>query len=106
MSDVFDGKLYHELCKKFVQVGNQMFDHQYFKDKHNIALCLSLDGFPIFNKRNLSAWPVILINFSLPPDIQTHLIHLLCYGVIPSPKAVKDIDSFLYPLNCELEKLA
>ena len=106
MSDVFDGKLYRELCKKFVQVGDQTFDHRYFEDKHDIALGLSLDGFPIFNKRNLSAWPVILINFSLPPDIRTHLIHLLCYGVIPSPKAVKDIDSFLYPLNCELEKLA
>ena len=69
VSDVFDGNLYHELCKKFVRVDGQTFDHKYFEDKHNIALGLSLDGFPIFNKRNLSAWPVILINFSLPPDI-------------------------------------
>ena len=42
----------------------------------------------------------------LTPNIQTHLIHLLCYGVIPSPKAVKDMDSFLYPLYHELEELA
>jgi len=106
VSDVFDGKLYRDLCEQFVRVDDQTFDHKYFEDKHNIALGLSLDGFPIFNKRNLSAWPVILINFSLPPDIRTHLIHLLCYGVIPSPKAVKDMDSFLYPLYRELEKLA
>lgn len=106
MSDVFDGKLYRELCEKFVRVDGQTFDHKYFQDKHDIALGLSLDGFPIFNKRNLSAWPIILINFSLPPDIRTHLIHLLCYGVIPSPKAVRDIDSFFYPLYHELEKLA
>ena len=106
VSDVFDGKLYRELCKQFVRVDGQTFDHKYFEDKHDIALGLSLDGFPIFNKRNLSAWPVILINFSLPPDIRTHLVHLLCYGVIPSPKAVRDMDSFLHPLYRELEKLA
>ena len=106
VSDVFDGKLYRELCEKHVRVNGQTFDHKYFEDKHDIALGLSLDGFPIFNKRNLSAWPVILINFSLPPDIRTHLAHLLCYGVIPSPKAVKDMDSFLHPLYCELEKFA
>jgi hypothetical protein len=106
VSDVFDGKLYRELCEKFVRVDGQTFDHKYFEDKHDIALGLSLNGFPIFNKRNLSAWPVILINFSLPPDIRTHLTHLLCYGVIPSPKAVKDMDSFLHPLYRELEKFA
>ena len=106
MSDVFDGQLYRDLCNTFIRVDGKTFDRKYFEDKHNIALGLSLDGFPIFNKRNLSAWPVILINFSLPPDIQTHLIHLLCYGVIPSPKAVKDMDSFLYPLYRELERLA
>ena len=106
MSDVFDGQLYRDLCNTFIRVDGKTFDRKYFEDKHDIALGLSLDGFPIFNKRNLSAWPVILINFSLPPDIRTHLVHLLCYGVIPSPKAVKDMDSFLYPLYRELERLA
>jgi hypothetical protein len=106
VSDVFDGKLYRELCDEFIRADGQTFDRKYFEDKHDIALGLSLDGFPIFNKRNLSAWPVILLNFSLPPDIRTHLIHVLCYGVIPSPKAVKDMDSFLHPLYRELEKLA
>jgi len=104
--DVFDGKLYRDLCEKFVRVDGQTFDHKYFEDSHDIALGLSLDGFPIFNKRNLSAWPIILVNYNLPPDIRTHLIHVLCYGVIPSPKAVKDMDSFLHPLYRELEKLA
>ena len=83
-----------------------MFNHRYFEDKRNIALALSLDGFPIFNKRNLSAWPVILLNLNLPPDVQTHLVHVLCYAIIPSPQAVKDMDSFLFPLYCELEELA
>ena len=106
VSDVFDGKLYRDLCEESVRVAGQTFDHKYFEDKHDIALGLSLDGFPIFNKRTLSAWPVILMNLNLPPDVRTHLVHVLCYGVIPSPKAVKDMDSFLYPLYRELEELA
>ena len=30
---------------------------------------------------------------------------MLCYAVIPLPQAVKDMDSFLFPLYCELEEL-
>ena len=69
VSDVFDGQLYLDLCKRFVKVGDRTFDHKYFEGKRDIALGLSLDGFPIFNKGNLSAWPIILLNLSLPPDI-------------------------------------
>ena len=106
VSDVLNGKLYHKLCEKFVWADGQTFNHKYFENKHNITLGLSLNGFPVFNKRNLSAWPIIPINFSLPPDVQTHLVHMLYYGVIPSPKAVKAMDLFLYPLHCKPEKAA
>ena len=106
VSDVFDGSLYRELCEQYVKADGISYSHKYFEDPRDIALGLSLDGFPIFNKRNQSAWPIILINFNLPPDVRTHLVHILCYGVIPAPTAVKDTDSFLYPLYCELVKLA
>ena len=82
------------------------YDHKYFEDPRDIALELSLDGFQIFGTGNQSAWPIILINFNLPPDICTHLVHILCYGIIPAPRAVKDLDSFLYPLYRELVDLA
>jgi len=106
ISDVFDGSLYRELCEQYVKVEETTYNHKYFEDPRDIALGLSLDGFPVFSTSNLSAWPIILINFNLPPDIRTHLVHILCYGVIPAPRAVKDTDSFLYPLYCELVKLA
>ena len=41
-----------------------------------------------------------------PPNICTHLVHIPCYGIIPAPRAIKDMDSFLFPLYCELVKLA
>jgi len=105
-SDIFDGSLYRELCEQYVKAEGTTYSHKYFEDPRDIALGLSLDGFPIFGTTNQSAWPVILINFNLPPDIRTHLTHILCYGVIPAPRAVKDMDSFLYPLYRELVKLA
>ena len=106
ISDVFDGKLYQELCGQYVKAEGITYSHKYFEDPRDIALGLSLDGFPLFSKSNLSAWPIILTNLNLPPDVRTHLVHVLCFGVIPAPTAVKDTDSFLYPLYCELVKLA
>lgn len=106
VTDVFDGTLYRELCEQQVTVNGKTLPHQYFSDRRDIALGLSLDGFAPFKRRKNSAWPVILFNYNLPPDIRTHLNHILCYGVIPGPKSVKDVDSFLAPLYDELAQLS
>ena len=103
ISDVFNGKLYRG---QYVKAEGITYNHKYFQDPHDIALVLSLNGFPLFSMADLSAWPIILINLNLPPDVRTHLINVLCFGVIPTPAAVKDTDSFLYSLCCELVKLA
>lgn len=75
-------------------------------DSHDLALGLSTDGFAVFKKRKHSAWPLILVNYNLPPDERVHLSETICVGVIPGPRAVKDLDSFLYPLVDELLLLA
>ena len=106
VTDVFDGTLYQKLCKQQVTVNGKTLPHQYFSDRRDIALGLSLDGFAPFKRRSNSAWPVILFNYNLPPDLQTHLNHILCYGIIPGPKSVKDADSFLIPLYKELAQLS
>lgn len=105
-ADVFDGMLYRELCDQKVTVNGKILPHQYFSDHRDIALGLSLDGFSPFKHRKNSAWPVILFNYNLPPDLRTHLDHILCYGIIPGPKSVKDVDSFLVPLYDELAQLS
>ena len=106
VANVFDGTLYRELCEREVTVNGKALPHQYFSDHRDIALGLSLDGFSPFKRRSNSAWPVILFNYNLPPDIRTHLDHILCYGIIPGPKSVKDVDSFLVPLHEELARLS
>ena len=106
ITDIFDGALYRELCEEEVTANGKTYLHRYFSDRRDIALGLSLDGFAPFKRRNNSAWPIILFNYNLPPDLRTHLDNLLCYGVIPGPKSVKDVDSFLIPLYDELMQLS
>ena len=106
ITDIFDGTLYQELCEREVTVNGKTLPHRYFSDRRDIALGLSLDGFAPFKHRSNSAWPVILFNYNLPPDLRTHLNHILCYGVIPGPKSVKDVNSFLVPLHDELAELS
>ena len=106
VTDVFDGALYQELCQQEVTANGKVYPHRYFSDRRDIALGLSLDGFAPFKRRSNSAWPVILFNYNLPPDLRTHLDHILCYGIIPGPKSPKDVDSFLVPLYNELTQLS
>ena len=67
---------------------------------------ISLDGMTYFNRhqRRHSVWPVILINYNLPPRVRTHRNHIICYGVIPG--TFKNLDSYLIPLHDELGELA
>ena len=106
VTDVFDGALYRKLCEEEVTANGKEYSHWYFLDHRDIALGLSLKGFAPFKHQSNSAWPVILFNYNLLPNLQTHLDHFLCYRVIPGPKSVKDVNSFLIPLYDELAQLS
>jgi hypothetical protein len=104
--DIFDCSVYHDLLAKQVVVGNQIQDHKYFSDPRDVALGISLDGVTYFsrNQRQHSVWPVILVNYNLPPKVRTHRDRILCYSVVPG--TVKNLDSYLIPLHEELSELA
>jgi hypothetical protein len=42
---------------------------KYFKDDRDMALGLSTDVFAPFKKHKLTAWPLIIFNYNLPPEI-------------------------------------
>lgn len=105
ISDVFDGSYYRDLLNNEYRVPNVIRPIKFFSGKRDIALGLSSDGFAPFKKRKHSAWPLIIFNYNLPPSIRFHLESIICIGVIPGPKAVKDIDTFLVPLVDELVAL-
>ncbi|CCO36852.1 hypothetical protein BN14_10999 [Rhizoctonia solani AG-1 IB] len=103
--DIFDSKHYRSLLGKHLHPTSLK---QLFDDIRDLALALSLDGFTLFKRRrkgNSTAWPLIIINYNLPPEIQTHFENVICVGVIPGPRQFKDLNSFLIPLLDELMEL-
>lgn len=105
-TDIFDGTHYRHLRGRHVQVSGKKLSHRYFSDSRDVALGLSTDGFAPFKKRRNTAWPLIVFNYNLPPEIRFHLEHILSLGVIPGPKKPIDADSFLWPFVQELLQLA
>jgi hypothetical protein len=103
VKDVFDGCLYRSLISKFVApVVGAALGTKYFADPRDLALGLSTDGYAPFKKRKKTAWPILLFNYNLPPDVRFHQDEVLCVGVVPGPKKPIDFDSFLWPLVEEL----
>jgi hypothetical protein len=106
VNDIFDGRHYRRLRKRFVKVDGHEYSHRYFEDAREIALGVSTDGYAPFNRRKKTCWPIIIFLYNLPPEIRFLMKHVLCAGVIPGPNKPKDFDSFLWPLIEELKKLA
>ncbi|KAF5366150.1 hypothetical protein D9758_005818 [Tetrapyrgos nigripes] len=87
-------------------LAKEMDDYRTQRNPREVALGLSTDGFAPFKKWSKTAWPIILINYNLPPDVRCHLEHILSLGVIPGPTKPHNWDSFLWPLMEELSQLA
>jgi hypothetical protein len=102
VKDVFDGTHYCSLQGKKVVVNDQEQHHFFFDGYRDIALGLSTDGYTPFKRRTKTAWPLVLYNYNLPPDIRFHAENVIRLGVIPGPKKPVDFDSFLWPLVQEL----
>ena len=106
MSDVFDAEVYQSKYGQPVTVAGRKYKHTYYLDPRDIALGLSTDGFAPFRRRKQTAWPLILYNYNLPPEIRFHKENIIPLGVVPGPKKPADFDSFLWPLIQELLCLA
>ncbi|KAJ1310651.1 hypothetical protein OPQ81_009180 [Rhizoctonia solani] len=104
--DIFDGTHYRRLLRSRVVVEGTTLRHNFFSLPTDLALGLSSDGFGPFKSRKQSCWPLLAFNYNLKPEIRFRLENLLCLGVIPGPKAPKDIGTFLGPFINELEDLA
>src|SRR5258708_20492654 len=68
-----------------------------------------LDRFQMFKAQRdggATCWPLINLNFNLPPEIHMWLVHIIPLSIIPGPKAPKDFNSFLHPFIDKCKKLA
>lgn len=96
--DIWDGKQIRELRAK----------KGFFMDNTDIAFGFSSDGFTVFAGRgkNFQSWPLLLINYNLPPTQRYRKRNVILLGHIPGPSQKKiDIDSFLRPFINEMKLL-
>ena len=105
ISDIFDGANYLHLCEQYITSKGVSTGQKHFSGRHDLALGLSTDGFSPFRHRKYSAWPLLVYNYNLPPSIRFHHENVICVSVIPGPHSVKNLNSFIEPLICELEHL-
>lgn len=85
------------------------FDQSFASEHRNIRLGLATDGLNPFSiKRSTwSTWPVLLLNYNIPPWLTTKKHFEMLALVIPGPRSVKGshFDTFLEPLLQELSQL-
>lgn len=109
ISDIFDGSHFKSLLKRHVVIDGIEYSHKFFDDWHDIPTGILGDGFQMFKrarKGHASAWPFILINYGLNPNVRTHIENIMPLFIIGGPTTPKDFNSFLYPFIEESKSLA
>ncbi len=107
--DIFSGSHYQQLLSEFVIVDGVCLHHKFFSDPCDVALGILTDGFRIFkqgHKGSPTCWPLIALNFNLPPTERVHLRNIIPIAIIPGPKSPRHMSSFLRPLIEECKQLA
>ncbi|XP_074356639.1 uncharacterized protein LOC141696392 [Apium graveolens] len=77
-------------------------------DPRNIRLVLAADGINPYRSINIShsTWPIILVNYNLPPWLIMKPENLILSTLVPGPVyPSNDIDVYMQPLIAELKKL-
>jgi hypothetical protein len=79
------------------------------RDPRNIRLGLATDGISPFNlagrSQPYSVWPVVLMNYNIPPWLSMKKGHLILSMIIPGPKQPSTLDVYMGPLLDELKEL-
>ncbi|XP_074324230.1 uncharacterized protein LOC141661146 [Apium graveolens] len=94
-----DGEAWKEMDTRYPQFSSEI---------RNIRLGIAADGFNPFRimKTLHSTWPVILVNYNLPPWLCMRQENLILSTLISGPESPKNnIDVFMQPLITELKEL-
>jgi hypothetical protein len=94
IKDIFDGGNYKQL------VEDGMFSSEY-----DVALGITSDGFRLFKSKPYDCWPLLVVNYNLPPKLRRKFQYSHIAALIPGPKAPKNFNSFLWPVINDLLEL-
>ncbi|CAA7034547.1 unnamed protein product [Microthlaspi erraticum] len=102
-----DGKLRHPVDSVTWDQMNAKYP-SFASEERNVRLGLSTDGFNPFNMKNsmYSCWPVLLVNYNLPPDLCMKKENIMLTLLISGPhQPGNSIDVYLEPLIEDLNHL-
>ncbi|XP_020258143.1 uncharacterized protein LOC109834511 [Asparagus officinalis] len=102
-----DGKMRHPVDSLAWDLVNDKWP-SFAADPHNLRLGLATDGFNPFSilSSKYSCWPVMLVNYNLPPMLCMKKDNIMLTLLIPGPKQPgNDIDIYLQPLVDDLQLL-
>ena len=80
---------------------------EFKKEPRHLRLGLAMDGVNPFGLRSTtwSTWPVVLVNYNIPPWLTIKKGHLFLSLLIPGKHKVKNMDIYLAPVVDELKLL-
>ncbi|CAA7014561.1 unnamed protein product [Microthlaspi erraticum] len=102
-----DGKLRHPVDSVTCDQMNDIYP-SFAAEERNVKLGLFTDGFNPFDMKNskYSCWPVLLVNYNLPPDLCMKKENIMLTLLIPGPhQPGNSIDVYLEPLIDDLNHL-
>ena len=83
ISDVWDSKLIQQLKKEEIVVDGKGLGAYHFKDFRESAIGLATDGIIVFKSQKRSCWPLLLIDYNLPPNVRIKQQFIIHVGVVP-----------------------
>ena len=92
VDDIFDGKLYKNICER-----------SNLKNDYSFSLTFNSDGVPVFKSSSFSIWPILTFINEFPPEYRKK--HMLLAGLwFGSSKPT--VTSFFKPFVDEMKKLS
>ncbi|XP_074347462.1 uncharacterized protein LOC141686321 [Apium graveolens] len=102
-----DGKLRHPADGEAWKTMYATYPH-YSSDNRNVRLGVTSDGFNPYRKMSStrSIWPIVIVNYNLPPWLNMKPKNLILSTIIPGPNDPgNNIDVYIQPLITELKEL-
>ena len=102
-----DGKLRHPADAQSWKTMDAIYP-DFSSENRNISLGVAADGFNPYRSMNLShsTWPIILVNYNLPPWLCMKPENLILSTLISGPESPRNsIDVYMQPLIAELKEM-
>ena len=81
--DIWQSKIIKHLRKKKIVIDGNKLKSYHFEDFRESAIGLATDGINIFKSQRKSCWPILLIDYNLPPHLRMKKEFIVYLGVVP-----------------------